>query len=68
LAINIKESIGMAPATIYNVYGQSIWSSVLNTSSKETIDISSFKAGWYFIRIGSSDNNNSFTCPFIKIE
>jgi hypothetical protein len=68
LALNIKESIGTVPATIYNMYGQSIWSSVLHTSSKETIDISSLKAGWYFIRLGSSDKNNSLTCPFIKIE
>jgi hypothetical protein len=69
LALNIKESIGMAPTTIYDVYGRLIWSSVLNTSLKETIDISSLKAGWYFIRIGSpADKNNFLTCPFIKIE
>lgn len=71
LVLNIKESMGMASVTIFNIYGQLVWSTIQNTSIKkeEIIDISSLKAGSYFIRIASStDKNNSFGCQFIKTE
>jgi len=71
LALNIKESLGMASVTIYNLYGQLVWSSIQNTSlkEKEQIDISALKAGSYSIRISSLvDKTNLFGCQFIKIE
>lgn len=69
LVLNIQERMETVAATIYNVYGELVWSSVLNTALEEEkiIDISSLKAGWYFIRI-RSDKNNSFGSQFIKIE
>jgi hypothetical protein len=71
LVLNITESIGMAQVTIYNMQGELVWSSDLNTSlkEKEIIDVSSLKAGNYFIRIRSlTDKNNAFGSRFIKTE
>jgi hypothetical protein len=72
LTVNVKKQIGMASVSIYSAYGQLVWSSFWNTSLKEeeeSIDVSSLKAGWYFIRLYSlPDRTNSFAGSFIKTE
>lgn len=70
LLLNLQEQVEATSVTIYNVYGQLVWSSAQYISLKKeaSIDVSFLPSGAYFIRVSTADKSNLLGCQFIKAD